>query len=119
MTSGASIIHTSGFGMNTVLSLFDVLENSPRAVNHDFARINYLRSHHFEITSDVFIWLEKIVQTFLINFEIIHHKLKLSAFFFYGVVHKFKDVPDGSWNNTILTLYLIRNFTTIFDDFYD
>jgi len=61
MTSTTSIIHSSGLGVNTVLSSFYMVENSLGAVNHHFIGVDNFGSHHLKIASYIFIWLQKIV----------------------------------------------------------
>lgn len=105
--------------MHSVLASLDVVENGLWAVNHDLVRIDDLAAHHLQIVGLFFVWLQEIVEALLVDLKIVHHELEGSALFLDGVIHKFKDVANGTRNDTVLALDLLRDLTTLLDHFDD
>ena len=107
MAATATIIHTSCFGVHSVLASLDVVENGLWAVNHDLVRIDDLAAHHLQIVGLFFVWLQEIVEALLVDLKIVHHELEGGTLFFDGVIHKFEDVANGTWNNSVLALNVL------------
>ena len=115
MTPTASVVHSSRFGVDSVLTALDVVEDGLWAVDHDLVRVDDLRAHHLQVRGLVLVRLQQVVEALLVNLKVVHHQLERCAFFLDRVIHKFKDVADRSRDDTVLTLHLLGDLAALLD----
>ena len=81
--------------------------------------VDNLVVHNLEPYSQTFIWLQQIIKALVVYFKVTHLKSKLSAFVLYAIVHVAEDIPDRPWNDTVLSLDVIRDIASLLDYVYD